>query len=175
MVPTITTHASGLAPLALIVAYARNRVIGHDGKIPWHEPADLARFKRLTMGHAVIFGRISWQLIGKALPGRHTIVVSADPVFRAADGCTTVRDLPNALAAARANGDDLPFLCGGQRIYAEGLPLATHLFLTEIALEPVGDAWFPACDETDFLETACEEAGRCRHRTLERRPAPAQP
>lgn len=160
-----------LAPLALIVCYAKaNRVIGADGQIPWHEPEDLAHFKRTTMGHAIIQGRRSYQAIGRPLPGRRNILVSRNPDF-VAPGCEVAHSLAAAITRARET-DSQPFICGGEGLYTEALDLVTRCYLTEIDIAIDGDARFPPLDENDFVETDRRQAGRCLYRVLERRPKP---
>ncbi len=156
-----------MLPLACIVAYARNRVIGHRGHIPWHEPDDLRRFKRITMDHAVILGRTSHQAIGRPLPGRRNLVLSRRTDLTL-PGCEVVHDLDTAIARARKT-DPMPFICGGEQIYRAALPIVTHLHLTVVDHEPTGDAHFPDFDESDFIEVARERSGRCTYRDLVRR------
>ena len=117
----MTDAEATLAPLALIVAVARNGVIGKDGTLPWHVSEDLKHFKKTTSGHAIIMGRNTHESIGKALPGRRNIVVTrtAGAVFR---GCETAHSLEEAIALARTT-DDCPFIIGGASLYEAALPL----------------------------------------------------
>lgn len=130
--------------VTLIAAVARNRVIGRANRLPWHLPADLRRFKALTLGRPVIMGRKTFESIrdalGGPLPGRENIVVTRDAAYVAA-GCTIAASLDAALAAAR--GADEVFVIGGEQLYREALPLADCLQLTEIEADFEGDAWFP--------------------------------
>jgi dihydrofolate reductase len=153
-------------PLAIIVAYARDRVIGWRGGMPWHEPEDLAHFKAMSMGHPVILGRKSFTAIGRVLPGRLNLIVSRQTglVIPGAEVC---HDLPTAIARAR-EVDDLPFICGGAGIYAAALPLTTVLHLTEIDRAVPGDAFFPAVDESAWVETWRRVSGPLTFRTLRR-------
>ena len=139
--------------ISLIVAMARNRVIGRNGQLPWQLPGDLQRFKRLTMGHHLLMGRNTFAAIGRPLPGRRTIVLSRNPALRC-PGCTVVGNLQDALALAR--GEDELFVCGGADIYRQTLPLAQRLYLTEIDLTVPGDSYFPIVPDRDF-ETLYEE------------------
>ena len=142
---------------SFVVAVARNGVIGHTNGLPWRLPADLAFFKRLTMGHPVIMGRLTYQSIGKALPGRLNIVVTRTPGFEA-PGATVVDSLD---AAYRAAGDAAEvFVIGGARIYAAALPTADRIYLTEVQSEIVGDTLFPAFDRSAWRETELERHGR---------------
>jgi dihydrofolate reductase len=142
--------------LTLIVAVARNGVIGKDNRLPWHLPEDLAHFKALTTGQAVIMGRKTWDSLPakfRPLPQRINVVVTRDPAFRA-EGAVVVHSLPDAIAAAAGR---TPFVIGGAEIYALALPLADRMEITEIALDVDGDACFPAFDRADWRETAREQ------------------
>ncbi|HKY32266.1 MAG TPA: dihydrofolate reductase [Candidatus Polarisedimenticolia bacterium] len=133
--------------VSLIAAMDPRRVIGLGNRLPWRLPADLARFKRLTMGHALIMGRRTFESIGRALPGRRTIVVSRRPGY-APEGVETAASLEEALRRAQAiEGDDgEAFVAGGGEIFAAALPLADRMHLTLLDREYEGDAWFPAYD-----------------------------
>ena len=128
-------------PINLIVAMAKNRVIGIDNKMPWHLPADFAWFKKNTLGHPVIMGRKTFESIGKPLPGRRNIVVSRNPDWRFA-GCDVFNSLGAALASCNPN--DQIFVIGGASLYNEALPMASHLYITEVDAAPIGDTHFPA-------------------------------
>lgn len=144
--------------LVLIVAMGRNGVIGRDNALPWHIPADLRRFKRLTVGKPVIMGRKTFESIGKPLPGRHNIVLSRDPAWTA-PGVSPAANLAEAVAAAgldpRARAEGI-FVIGGASVYAEALPSATRLEITEVDLAPEGDTLFPAFDRRRWRETGRE-------------------
>jgi len=139
-----------------VVAMARNRVIGRDNALPWHLPEDLRHFRELTLGKPVIMGRLTHESIGRALPGRSNIVVSANPDFRPAPGVIRVGSIEAALAAAagiaRRDGVDECMVIGGSRIYAACLPLAQRIHLTLIEREVDGDTWFPAFDPSEWEE-----------------------
>ncbi len=154
--------------LGLIVAYARDRVIGKDGTLPWREPADMRHFKRVTMGHAIVMGRVCYESIGRPLPGRRNIVISRNPAF-AAPGCEVYASLELGLAAAHER-DACPFVIGGAQIYALVLPRVTRLELTEIDITVEGDVFFPPVDETAWREVHRKTAadGRLTFRTLVR-------
>ncbi len=141
--------------IALIAAVAGNGVIGADGKLPWRLSSDLKRFKTLTMGHAMIMGRKTFDSIGAPLPGRRSIVVTRDPAF-ARDGVDVVHDIVAALA--RADGE--AFVIGGAEIYAQTIALADRLYITEIDVTPEGDAYFPPIDPTLWRETRREQGVR---------------
>ncbi|HEY5674718.1 MAG TPA: dihydrofolate reductase [Malonomonas sp.] len=154
--------------ISLIVAMSSNRVIGAEGQLPWRLPADLQRFKQLTMGQTLLMGRKTFESIGRPLPGRRTIVVSRNPDF-AVEGCTLVPDLPSGIAAAQS--DEL-FICGGAEIYRQALPLVERIYLTELLREVVGDTCFPELPAGQFRIIQTEElfdAGeRCRFSVLQR-------
>jgi dihydrofolate reductase len=140
--------------ITLLVAYSANRVIGKDGKLPWHLPEDLKRFKQLTMGHHIVMGRKTWESIGRLLPGRHHIIVSRRPGYRV-EGAEVVHSLDAAIAAAR--GDDEIFVIGGGEIFALAMPLADRVLATEIERDYEGDVRFPELQGTAWRETAREE------------------
>ena len=146
---------------SLVVAMARNRVIGRDNQLPWRLPADLAYFKRVTMGHPIVMGRRTYESIGRPLPGRLNIVVSRNPQFRA-PGCTVVPSLDDAWRAA---GDaDEVCVIGGTSIFAEALPAADRIHLTEVEAEVPGDTGFPEFDRREWTEREVERhAPDARH------------
>jgi len=136
--------------VSLIVAMSSNRVIGRDGGLPWHLPADLRHFKQTTMGHHLIIGRATWDEVGKPLPGRAMVVVTRNPGF-SAEGVLVAHSVDEALALAR--GDDEPFIGGGAEIYRQALEteLVDRLYLTRIHAEVEGDTVFPAIDLDGWL------------------------
>lgn len=136
--------------LAVIVAAAdTDGAIGIKGEMIWHLPADLRHFKTLTMGHAVIMGRRTWESLPKgALPGRRNIVVSRNPEF-SAPGAETVASLEEAVASC--DNDSLPFIIGGGEIYRRAMPMASILYLTRImAGAPKADTFFPMPDSSEW-------------------------
>lgn len=157
-----------MAPLFMIAAMARNRVIGKGGQMPWHEPEDLRHFKAMTTGHAVIMGRKTWDALGRPLPKRRNLVITRQAGFVAA-GAEVFADLAQAIAAARTT-DPEPAIIGGGEIYRQALPLATRIELTEIDLEPAGDAWFPELGG-EWMISAERQSGACTFRTWVRNPA----
>ena len=132
--------------LALIVAHARNRVIGRDGRLPWSIPGDLHRFRDLTMGNAVIMGRVTYEEIGHPLPGRLNIVVSRTQRYEG-ENLLTASSLNEAIALA---GDRRAFISGGARLFQEALPLVDVMYVTEIDAEVEGDVFFPEFDAAAF-------------------------
>ena len=135
--------------LALIAAVSRNRVIGVDGQLPWHLPADLKRFKELTLGKPIIMGRATYDSIGRPLPKRLNIVVSSNPNL-SAPGCHIAQSLAQAIELA---GEvDEVMVIGGQSLYQEALPLADRLYLTEVDSTVDGDRHFPDYDPAQWQE-----------------------
>lgn len=134
----------------VISAMARNRVIGVNNSLPWHLPDDLRHFKALTLGHTIIMGRKTYESIGRPLPGRTTVIVSRDRHYKVA-GCLTVASIEAALAVCA--DDDEVFFVGGAQMYAQVLPIAQRLYLTEIQADYDGDAWFPEFDVALWHET----------------------
>jgi dihydrofolate reductase len=145
--------------LALVVAIARAGVIGNNGMLPWSFPEDMKHFREATIGHAIIMGRKTWASIGKPLPKRTSIVVSASMHRSPAtatynDGILTCATLANAITTARVLcGDEEPRIIGGAGIYTEALPLATRIFLTEIDDAVFGDTVFHF-DRAGWVETS---------------------
>lgn len=137
--------------LSIIVAMARNRVIGVDNKLPWHIPGDLKYFKGLTMGHHIIMGRKTYESIGRPLPGRTTVIVSRDPGY-AQDGCLIAHSLDEAIQLAE--GDDQVFFVGGGSLYEQALPRVGRLYITEIQADYDGDAHFPEFDRAIWREVS---------------------
>jgi dihydrofolate reductase len=135
--------------ISIIAAVARNRAIGRDNAMPWRLPEDLKRFRRLTMGHAVIMGRKTFESIGRPLAGRNNIVISRARDWSPA-GCVVVHSLESALAAVEAPSE--AFVIGGAQIYALALPHAGRLHMTEIERDFEGDAFFPEFDRSLWRE-----------------------
>lgn len=140
--------------VTLIAALGRNRVIGAHGDMPWHLPEDLAHFKATTMGHPMIMGRRTFEAIGRPLPGRRSIVVTRARQWRR-PGVEIAHSLDEALALA--GPVDEVFVVGGGEIYAQALPLATRMVLTEVDAEPEGDTWFPAWEPEQWREVARDD------------------
>ena len=151
-----------MPPLMMIAACGRNRVIGNRGKLPWHEPQDLKHFKTVTTGHAVIMGRKTWESLGRPLPKRRNLVVTRTPGFKVS-GAEVFATLDAAIAAARST-DPEPCIIGGGEIYAAALAQATRIELTEIAIEPIGDAYFPQLGP-EWTVAVEHQVGNCTFRT----------
>lgn len=157
------------ARISLVAAVAANGVIGADGDLIWRISDDLAHFKSLTMAKPMIMGRKTFQSIGKALPGRDSIVMTRDPAF-VAPGGFIVRSMRASLSlaqgCARARGVDEICVIGGGEIYAQFLPRADRIYLTRVEAEVEGDAWFPDFDARRWREKStgrCEESTRNSH------------
>lgn len=150
-------------PIALVVAVARNGVIGRDGDLPWRISSDLKRFKQVTLGKPVVMGRKTWDsLPRRPLPGRVNVVVSR--TLAEAEGAQVCRDLDAALQAAHkaAVAEGAPEICviGGAQIYAAVLDRAARIYLTQVDLEPEGDSRFPALDPAVWREVSAEHVAR---------------
>lgn len=138
--------------ITLVAAYDRNRVIGNGPDIPWRSREDFAHFKRTTMGHTLVMGRVTYDTIGRPLPGRRTIVITRDRQW-SADGVEVVHSLEAALELA---GDAQVFVAGGAQVYELAMPYATHQVLTEMHLDVEGDAFYPEFDATEWQEVRRE-------------------
>jgi len=139
--------------ITLILARAANGVIGADGKMPWHLPADLRRFKQLTMGRPMIMGRKTFDSLPAILEGRRHIVLTRDTEWQE-EGAEPVQSVEDALKLANA---PQAMVIGGAEIHNLFLPLATRIELTEVALEPQGDAAIAYPDPADWREVARED------------------
>jgi dihydrofolate reductase len=139
--------------VSIIVAMAKNRVIGANNALPWHLSSDLKRFKALTMGHHIIMGRKTFESIGRVLPGRTSVVVSRNSAYRPA-GVLVAPDLDTALAMAA--GDDEVFVIGGAEFFRAALPIADRLLLTEIDHEFAGDTFFPEFEPSSWKQSSRE-------------------
>jgi dihydrofolate reductase len=140
--------------VSIIVAMTRDRVIGRGGGMPWHLPADLARFKSLTMGKPIIVGRKTFESIGRLLPGRRHIIVSRNPEFHV-NGAEVVAGLDAALEAAASS--DEAFVIGGVELFREALARADRIYMTLIHSRIEGDVYFPEFDNKDWQEVECTE------------------
>ena len=152
--------------LALIACHAAGKVIGNKNSIPWDYPEDRVHFKRVTMGHTLIVGRKTYESIGGPLIGRRFVVLTRNHAYRA-PGSDISHSFEAALVLARER-DDCPFVCGGAAVYAQALPHATQLYLTEIEKIIPGDTCFPEFDESNWCEISCVKSAELtfRHLTL---------
>jgi dihydrofolate reductase len=139
--------------ISIIVAMSTNRVIGADGQLPWKISDDLKRFKALTMGKPIVMGRLTWESIGRPLPGRQNIIITRQAGF-VAQGCDVVASPAAALEIA---GDAAEIMIiGGSQIYEWFLPKALQLYVTKVRVEIDGDAFFPAINEAEWRLTDTE-------------------
>ncbi len=150
--------------LTLVAAVAKNRVIGHEGGLPWRMSSDLQRFKRDTLGKPVLMGRKTWEsLPRKPLPGRANLVLTRDAKFRA-EGAFVYTKLDALIAAgasmAEATGASEFCVIGGAALFAETLRLADRLRLSEVDLEPAGETKFPELDPALWVEIEREEVAK---------------
>lgn len=147
--------------VSLVAAMAENRVIGHDGNLPWRLPRDMRRFQRLTTGHAVIMGRKTYDSVGQPLPNRRNLVVTRNPDYRP-PGVQVFPNLDDALLAADAGE---VFVAGGAEIYRLALPRAVRLYLTVVHAVVDGDTYFPPFAMDDWrLEEDLRYPSDERHR-----------
>jgi dihydrofolate reductase len=134
--------------LSIIVILSTNNVIGRDNKLPWHMPADLKRFKSLTMGHHVLMGRRTFDEIRKPLPGRVNVVITHDPHF-GPEGVAIARSIDEAVSKAEAAGDSEIFLIGGGEIFKQVIHRADRMYITRIHADIEGDTYFPEFDDVN--------------------------
>lgn len=155
----------GAPPMTLIAAVARNGVIGAQGRMPWHLPDDLRRFKRLTLGAPMIMGRRTFDAIGRPLPGRRTVVVTRDPRWQ-----VTGVDVTHSVAQARQLVADAPrvSVVGGGQIYRQTIDDAVALEITAVDLDVDGDTTFPPIDEQRWVQVSAEPGPGCRYLRYER-------
>ena len=139
------------ARISVIAALAKNRVIGIENRLPWRLPEDLAHFKALTLGHPILMGRKTFESLGRPLPGRTNIVITRNADYKP-DGCLVAASIPAALALCDTAEE--VFIIGGAELYAQTIPLADRLYLTEVEIEAQGDAWFPDYDRAAFREVS---------------------
>jgi len=148
--------------ISLIVAMAKNRVIGKDNEMPWHLPADLGHFKSVTLGKPIIMGRKTYESIGRPLPGRLNIVMSRDKNY-SLEGCETVTSLQKALELTKDEVEVM--IIGGGYLYEQTISQADRLYLTFIDLDIEGDTFFPEFEQLNF-----NEVKRVKHLKDEKNP-----
>ncbi len=165
--------------VSLIVAMARNGVIGRGNSLPWHLPEDLKRFKATTMGKPMLMGRKTCESIGRALPGRLNLVLTRDPRW-SAPGVSVVHSVEEALA--RAGEAEELMVIGGAEIYRLVMPFARRIYLTHVQADVPGDTFFPAFDPTQWVDVHCDAHPADERNnypvtfmTLDRRSAPEIP
>lgn len=142
--------------ISIIVAMDEGRVIGNEGGMPWHLPADLKFFKSVTMDKPIIMGRSTWESIGKPLPGRTNIVVTRNTDFKA-EGCRLAHSVDEALAIANEESAEEAIIIGGGGIYQQTLDRVDRLYITRIAVHLVGDTHFPVIYPDEWQEVSRQE------------------
>lgn len=142
-----------MTALSLIVAFAKNKVIGINNSLPWHLPEDLKRFRTLTTGHHIIMGRKTYESLGRLLPGRTTVIVTRNKNYKL-EGALIAHSLEAAVELCK--NDTEAFVIGGAELYQDGLKLSNKLYITEVDLTVEGDAFFPAFDLGQWQETSRE-------------------
>lgn len=135
--------------LSFVVAMAQNRVIGRNNRLPWHLPADLRHFKKITLGKPMLMGRKTYESIGRPLPGRTNIVISRDPGY-AAPGCIVVHSIPEAIAVAGPTEEAM--VIGGASLFDQTLDRAERIYLTLVHADAQGDVRFPEIDLNEWRE-----------------------
>lgn len=139
--------------LSLIAAIDEGHLIGAEGGLPWHLPADMKHFREITMGKPVIMGRTTWESLGKPLEGRTNIVVTRNRGYQA-EGCIVVHSVDEAIEAARQTGADEAFVIGGGQLYEQTIEQADRLYLTLIRAHLVGDVHFPDYTQYEWQEVS---------------------
>lgn len=132
--------------ISMIFAMDRNRLIGNDNKLPWRLPADLAYFKKTTLGHLILMGRKTFESLGKPLPGRKNVILTRDRSYKA-PGCELIHSLDEL---QQYISDQEIFVIGGANIYEQLLPMANRLYITHIDAEFEGDSYFPPLNEEQW-------------------------
>ena len=141
--------------ISIIVAIAKNNVIGKGNELPWNLPADLNYFRTMTKGHPVIMGARTHLSIGRLLPGRKNIVLSDDPNFKAFEGAIVVKSFEEAFEKVDENEE--AFIIGGTNVYKQGLNYADRLYITEVQADVEGDILFPEFDKNEWKEISREK------------------
>lgn len=135
--------------ISFIVAKSENNVIGVDNKLPWHLKADLQNFKKITMGHHILMGRKTFESIGKALPGRMSLVISNTPKANE-ESVLWFTSLFRAIKQAERNGESELFIIGGEKVFKAALSLCDRIYLSEVKGEVKGDAYFPQLSQKNW-------------------------
>ncbi|WP_338447932.1 dihydrofolate reductase [Niallia oryzisoli] len=141
--------------ISFIVAMDKNRVIGKDNKLPWHLPADLKFFKKVTMGHPIIMGRNTFESIGKPLPGRENIIVTRNKEYKQ-EGCTIIHSVKELLDLSSRKDEEV-FVIGGSELFQATFSVADRLYITKIEEEFAGDTYFPEFNESNWVLVSQEK------------------
>lgn len=150
--PFNVAQETSRAPISIIAAVAKNGVIGNNNQLPWRLPADLAHFKKITMGKPMLMGRLTWESIGKPLPGRVSLVLSKNQGLKLPGSVHRYSSLAEVLESRQVLEAGELMVIGGAELYALMLPLANRLYLTIIDHDFQGDTRFPDFDKADWLE-----------------------
>lgn len=144
--------------ISILVAMAKNRVIGRNNALPWQLPPDLKRFKELTMGHHIVMGRKTYESIGRPLPGRTSVIITRQPDYQV-PGAIVVASIDQALKVCSAGKevDQEIFVIGGAQIYRQSLGLCQRIYITEIQQEFDGDTLFPELNQQEWREISREK------------------
>lgn len=135
--------------ISFIWAMDNNQVIGNNNELPWHLPADLQYFKRVTMGHPIVMGRKTFESIGRPLPGRENIIITRNPAYTN-ENCTVIHSVDELLQYCQKNAEEEYFVIGGAELFQQLLPYADRLYVTKIHEQFVGDTFFPPIDLNDW-------------------------
>nr|WP_209125037.1 dihydrofolate reductase [Alkalihalobacillus sp. BA299] len=141
--------------ISFLVAMDKNRVIGKDNDLPWRLPADLAYFKKVTMGHPIVMGRKTYESIGRPLPGRENIIITRNQNY-SAEGCTVLHSLDDVKKVIDDSTKEV-FIIGGAEIFKEAFPIADKLYITHIDEAFEGDTYFPAFSDQEWKEVSREK------------------
>lgn len=131
--------------ISIIVAVAKNNVIGYKNQLPWYIPEDLKRFKKITSHHHIVMGQKTFESIGKPLPNRTNIILTDNPDFKS-KGCVSVHSIEEAIKVAKNNGESEMIVIGGASVYEQFLPISSKIYLTKINKNYMGDRFFPRLD-----------------------------
>jgi len=153
--------------ISIIVAIGKNFEIGLNGKMPWHVPQDLKRFKSITMNHHLVMGRKTFESIGRPLPGRTTICLSHDLELHLA-GVDMVHSLDDAITLAKKRGENELFIAGGAYVYKNALVYASKLYLTRVDYQGEADTFFPKINFAQWTLTSAEIGEGCSYEIWER-------
>jgi len=141
--------------ISFIVAMDQNRVIGKDNQLPWHLPADLKFFKKVTVGHPIAMGRKTHESIGKPLPGRKNIIVTRNLDYQS-EGCTVIHSVEELMQYVKQKDKEV-FVIGGAQLFNQLFPVADRLYITEIEFEFEGDTYFPEFTDSEWTLTTREQ------------------
>ncbi|SFI01254.1 MULTISPECIES: dihydrofolate reductase [unclassified Bacillus (in: firmicutes)] len=141
--------------ISLLVAMDKNRLIGKDNQLPWHLPADLAYFKKVTMGHPIIMGRKTFESIGRPLPGRTNIILTRNQNYEM-EGCKVIHSIDDVKKMDEQMNEEL-FVIGGAEIFKEVLPFANRLYITQIEEVFEGDTFFPEINYNEWEEVSATQ------------------